>query len=677
MRKSSIAAEHGSANTRFAWILGGALLLAVVPFAAVIGAGFLGDDLGRVGTVVRHAEEPLALVRDRLLAPREANARYYRPVYETTFLVDHALFGLRAAGFHAVDVALHLAASVLAALLALRIWSSRSAALLAGLSFAWLPVHVESVAWIAARDSQLAVVFGGLAVWLASSPARGAPGWLARVCGALAFGVAYLSRESAAVVPAAVALVAWARAGSGEPGRAPARARARRAVAAVLPTAVVLLALTALRLHVLGGIGSAQQGDVAPPDLASVHYWSSRLDMLRLLVAPARGDAHGAAVRAALAAPALLLIALAGAERAQRGTAVALAAWLLLCLVPLHWSTVDPATLLDSRNLYEPSLPAVLLIAGGLAPALSPSLRRVRLGLVAALLAAHLGLLLQNLAIFRAAADVAARMQQDLLAVATRPPRAPDEVRVVEELPFAHRGVPVGSVLATLLAPPWIEREPEVPVAIFTRRDRAALVGSYLLEPAPSAWSRFVWDEASRALVELDRRPDVFVVRGRLDADGGRLRCLDRPLRIPADVAAALGPPHAEPGDDVLELRVRELADGSLHALAAHRRPAVLAVRGPLTPGAEIEVEVRTRPRASVVIAWPAGPTLVPVHDFGALLASSTQLLAQGFADGAGRFSSACRLPPDLTAAELRLQAVSSDSGGWVEISECVCARVD
>jgi tetratricopeptide (TPR) repeat protein len=81
------------------------------------------------------------------------------PLTSLSFLVDHALFGLDPAGYHATNVALHAAASVLL-FHALRrlsgaLWPS---ALAAGL-FAVHPLQVESVAWISSRKDVLAGVF--------------------------------------------------------------------------------------------------------------------------------------------------------------------------------------------------------------------------------------------------------------------------------------------------------------------------------------------------------------------------------------------------------------------------------------------------------------------------------------------------------------------------------------
>ena len=74
-------------------------------------------------------------------------------------MADCQLFGLDAGMHHSVNVLFHAANSVLLLLLLLRwtnaLWPSAFAAAL----FAWHPLHVESVAWIAERKDVLSTFF--------------------------------------------------------------------------------------------------------------------------------------------------------------------------------------------------------------------------------------------------------------------------------------------------------------------------------------------------------------------------------------------------------------------------------------------------------------------------------------------------------------------------------------
>ncbi|MDQ7778617.1 MAG: tetratricopeptide repeat protein [Planctomycetota bacterium] len=88
----------------------------------------------------------------------------YRPVTMLSFAIDHAVAGLRAWWFHAVNVALNGLVVVLAYLLFGRLFRNW---LLAGISaavYAFLPCHTEAVAPVVGRSELLSTLFG-LAAW--------------------------------------------------------------------------------------------------------------------------------------------------------------------------------------------------------------------------------------------------------------------------------------------------------------------------------------------------------------------------------------------------------------------------------------------------------------------------------------------------------------------------------
>jgi protein O-mannosyl-transferase len=83
----------------------------------------------------------------------------WHPLTWMSFQLDHALYGLHAWGYHATNLALHVANVLLLFLVLCRMtggpWPS---ALVAGL-FAVHPLHVESVAWVAERKDVLSTLF--------------------------------------------------------------------------------------------------------------------------------------------------------------------------------------------------------------------------------------------------------------------------------------------------------------------------------------------------------------------------------------------------------------------------------------------------------------------------------------------------------------------------------------
>ncbi|MDP8298429.1 MAG: tetratricopeptide repeat protein [Candidatus Tantalella remota] len=106
-------------------------------------------------------------------APPSGASGEYRPVSTLTFAIDHALWGLSPAGYHATNLLMHAANVLLVYLLVLLLAGAlgkdplpkekRSPlillAFLSAVLFASHPVHVESIAWIKNRTDLLASFF--------------------------------------------------------------------------------------------------------------------------------------------------------------------------------------------------------------------------------------------------------------------------------------------------------------------------------------------------------------------------------------------------------------------------------------------------------------------------------------------------------------------------------------
>ena len=92
-------------------------------------------------------------------------AGYWHPLTWLSHMLDCQLFGLRPGPPHVVNVLLHAANSALLFVVIKRMtgafWRSAMVAAL----FAWHPLRVESVAWIAERKDVLSVLFWMLALW--------------------------------------------------------------------------------------------------------------------------------------------------------------------------------------------------------------------------------------------------------------------------------------------------------------------------------------------------------------------------------------------------------------------------------------------------------------------------------------------------------------------------------
>ncbi len=186
----------------------GLVLLTLVVYLPAFAGGFVWDDVILV-------TEPLIRRVDGIVsiwfAPSELKHEFhYWPVTYTSFWIEHKLWGLHPAGYHAVNIILHALNSVLVWRLLVRLavpWAWFVAAV-----FAVHPVHVESVAWIIERKDLLSALFflAAVHVWLRFTEAPGSGRYL--LCLAL-FVLALLSKSIAVTLPATLLLIQWWRHG--------------------------------------------------------------------------------------------------------------------------------------------------------------------------------------------------------------------------------------------------------------------------------------------------------------------------------------------------------------------------------------------------------------------------------------------------------------------------------
>ena len=139
------------------------LLVAVSYFPALLG-GFVWDD--RAFTEAAAVQEASGLWRI-WFAPREIQGEgHYWPLTYTTFWLEHRLWGFAPLGFHAVNLLLHCANTVLLWRLLTRL--AVPGAWVAAAVFAVHPVHVEAVAWVIGRKDLLATLccLAAMLTWL-------------------------------------------------------------------------------------------------------------------------------------------------------------------------------------------------------------------------------------------------------------------------------------------------------------------------------------------------------------------------------------------------------------------------------------------------------------------------------------------------------------------------------
>lgn len=189
------------------------------------------------------------------------SADLYRPLTILSFRWNHAVAGPSAAAYHAVNVVLHAAVSALVATLVGALFGGPRLAAASGLLFALHPVHTEAVTTVVGRAELQAALFLLAALGLhARGYALGGHRRRGLAVALLCFGLALLSKESAAVGPGLVLLLdalAWLGRGRGPEAR-----ELRRALGVTALYTAVVAGYLALRLAVLGRLAGSPIEDV-------------------------------------------------------------------------------------------------------------------------------------------------------------------------------------------------------------------------------------------------------------------------------------------------------------------------------------------------------------------------------------------------------------------------------
>ncbi|MEP7131700.1 MAG: tetratricopeptide repeat protein [Acidobacteriota bacterium] len=208
----------------------------------------------------------------------------YRPVLLISYAVQWWVHGRVPEAFHVVNVLLHAGATLLFGALLLRVGVPGATAALASLFFAVAPVHVEAVTSLVGRGETLAAVLA-LAFLHVALGGSGPPRRSRRLALALFFyGLAVLTKESAAVAPALLfLLLAWR-----EPGGLWTRFRTAlgKGLPAFIGAGAVLAGTLALRSWVLGGVLRARDTGIFEVEnpLAALGAWSRVLNASLLLM---------------------------------------------------------------------------------------------------------------------------------------------------------------------------------------------------------------------------------------------------------------------------------------------------------------------------------------------------------------------------------------------------------
>src|SRR5499427_444852 len=193
-------------NCRSIWF--GMILVAITVAAylpVALRAGFIWDDDDYV-TANRLLTAPDGL--RRIWFSFDSPSQYFPLVY-TTFRVERALWGLNPAGYHWVNILLHVVNALLVWRLLVRL--SVPGAWLAAAIFSLHPVQVESVAWVTELKNVLMGCFFLLTLlsWLTFVDERTKRPWLFYGLALCLYALALSAKTTACTLPAALLLILW------------------------------------------------------------------------------------------------------------------------------------------------------------------------------------------------------------------------------------------------------------------------------------------------------------------------------------------------------------------------------------------------------------------------------------------------------------------------------------
>lgn len=340
--------------------LGALLLVAVGAYANAFAGVFLFDDRAVILDDARLAS-PAAFVAHV--------GESIRPFSKLTFLIDRQLHGNRPAGYHLLNLLLHLASGMLAYRLLRRLGAGHGIAWWTTALFLLHPIATETVTYISGRPTGL-MTCCYLAAFLLFLRARetGLRGWnrvVTTLSAAGCLALSLLAKETAVVFPALLALYEIVlRRGEANDGSADRAHRAGTIAlhAALVGTVAAFLAVAAFHARYAYlfryGLGLRGFGENLVSQLAAVAYslslfvWPARLNFDHDIAVPASLLAP-AALAALILLAALLISAIAAVRRLPLFAFGVL--WFFIHLLPTN-SVFPRYDVLSERNLYLPSL---------------------------------------------------------------------------------------------------------------------------------------------------------------------------------------------------------------------------------------------------------------------------------------------------------------------------------
>jgi Flp pilus assembly protein TadD len=198
-------------RTGMAVVLAAVALVSAALYLPATRHGFVWDDDSLIAgnSLLAHSRPTDIFMRGFWAGSPEpvtgSGAAYYRPLVTLSFWLDQNLSGNNPHWFHVINLLLYALAAAAVTLVLWELLHSGVWAMLGGLLFAAHSSHVESVAFVSGRTDIMLTLFTGIAAFALLRSFRKHNRWWWLVVPP-AFGLALLSKETAALFPLLVAL---------------------------------------------------------------------------------------------------------------------------------------------------------------------------------------------------------------------------------------------------------------------------------------------------------------------------------------------------------------------------------------------------------------------------------------------------------------------------------------
>ncbi|MHC4512994.1 MAG: hypothetical protein ACYTKC_01420 [Planctomycetota bacterium] len=608
----------------------GALLatVALALYGDSLGGWFLADDFAFVERVhLQWTREPWQFLSMFVAPPADPEpGGFHRPLSLLSWGLQYLAFGINPIGYRITNLLIHVGCGLLIFRLAWR-WTGgrQDISWLAALLFLVCPLHTESVAWIAARDDTLALLFF-LAV-LNVVPVTGASGMTLGIVVTLC---ALWCKESALMLPPVVTAYYLLVAAAARPPKE----WIRRAIKGSLWIWIVTVCYLADRYWVLGKFGGTYPG-YDPPDYLTLEYIQTRLNYWVLLFSPLEGETFPTWLRWTAGLGTLALVVSSFADRSlKRGIVLLLACWTLLAPMPYLWANIDPHDLQNGRHLYACYAPFCILLAIGtthVAQRFLPASRATRgLAFGTLLVLLSCATWLTKEAHVRAAV-LSRKLTDEIYKVMAREQARPEAERphrlVLQNLPPIYKGAHLASNMAGMSRPPFHEPVP-FEVEVLDSGFFPLFIVSYLKEARDQGKRviRYMWTADSERFTRKPTLTGSATLRGvieRTSADSFRLRQHDIRLTAADDHVAAklrkLAGANVELVGRVLPPEP-DISSRPIQVTTLHKVERILEVPESVVRGNDLVVQLHGRPGSYYVLFEPNLAGFLPLHEFGTFL---------------------------------------------------------